>query len=72
MTYGSLSGSRIGPFNLALNTTLAYKNEYNSGIWFFFFFFFFTVRCYSILLKIWYIMMGKINGCPKDIGLKKF
>ena len=64
MTYGSLSGSRIGPFNLALNTTLANENEYNSGFFFFFLgeyklkinkiviFFSLIVRCDSISLKI--------------------
>ena len=82
MTYGSLSGSRIGPFTLALNTTLAYENEYNSGIWFFFFFFFgeyklkinktviffpLIVRCDSILLKVWYIMMGKLMDALKTL-----
>ena len=35
MTYGSLSKSGIGSFNLALNTTLAYGYKYSGGIWFF-------------------------------------
>ena len=40
MTYGFISRSGTRPFNLALNTILAYKYEYNGGIIFFFFFFF--------------------------------
>ena len=35
MTYGSLSRSGIGPFNLTLNTTLAYIYEYSGAIGFF-------------------------------------
>ena len=36
MIYGSLS-SRTRPFNLALNTTLAYRYKYSGGMIFFFF-----------------------------------
>ena len=32
MTYGSLSRSENRLFNLTMNTTLAYKYEYNGGI----------------------------------------
>ena len=32
MTYGSLSRSRTGAFNLVLNTTLAYEYKYSGGI----------------------------------------
>ena len=35
MTCGYLSRSQIGPFNIALNTTLAYNYEYSGGIGFF-------------------------------------
>ena len=34
MTHGSLNRSRIGPFNLTLNTTLAYIYEYSGAIGF--------------------------------------
>ena len=37
MTYGSLSRSGIRPFNLTLNTTLAYRYEYSGATGFFFF-----------------------------------
>ena len=36
MTYGSLGRSGTGPFNLVLNTAVAYDYEYNGEIGFFF------------------------------------
>ena len=59
MTYGSLSRRENRPFNLTMNTTLAYKYEYNGGIWFFLYklkinknviFFPLITRCDPILL----------------------
>ena len=42
MTYGFIGRSGTRPFNLALNTILAYKYEYNGGINFYLFIIFFS------------------------------